>query len=166
MGLHDALYALLIEKLVRTDGFGVFDDGFEKKVLRFYNEEKSSKSPEFVELSEASLTANVASLGKLLERALPSSSVRVLRNVALETPSPTIGLNYLKEMRNYFAHPRPMSSTYYNDFLLLAVSDTIQVIKQVSELPEKRRLRHDPEEARILLCSIEYYLKRWEIGET
>jgi len=73
LGLHDALYALLIEKLTRTDGFGIFKRELEDKVREFYDQGKDSNSEEFHELSESTFNQDVASLEGLLMRAFPTS---------------------------------------------------------------------------------------------
>jgi len=75
---------------------------------------------------------------------------------------PSRGLSHLKSIRDYFAHPRPMLSIYEESFLVDAFSDTIDVIRQVSNLPGHRASQHDPEEAALILNSIKYYLTRWE----
>ncbi|MBQ4825240.1 hypothetical protein J4729_11885 [Leisingera sp. HS039] len=162
IGIHDALYALLIEKLTQTDGFGIFKDAFEKEVAEFYRAGLDSRSSEFRELNNKSLNQSIAGLGILLKRAALPSGAAIPRDTTGELPSPTRGLVRIKEMRDYFSHPRPMLAGYYEDFLLDALRDTVEVVKEAINLPGNLSTRHDPREAQILLESIEYYLCKWD----
>jgi len=166
IGLHDALYALLIEKLERTDGFGIFNDRFEDEVAEFYEKGLGSRSQEFADLVEKSLSQNIAGVGKLLKRInLPSGAVIKVSEVD-KLSRPSLGLSHLKEMRDFFAHPRPMTSGYYEDWLIDTIDDTIEVIKEVLTVAGQRRSYHDPEEAKVILSSIEFYFKRWALSHS
>lgn len=169
IGLHDALYFLLIEKLTRTDGFGIYNDNFEKKIGEFYKAGSGSNSPAFWKLLEDSESQNIAGIGRLLSRADLKSGASVLKSGASagnpdidSLPRPSLGLNRLKEMRDFFSHPRPMLSGYYEDWLIGAFEDTISVLNEVLAIPGETRVRHDTEEAKIILNSIEFYISRWK----
>ncbi|WP_139197069.1 hypothetical protein [Roseivivax marinus] len=161
ISLHDALYALLIEKLTRTDGFGAFTKEFEEKAYSNYNAGRSSKSPEFIELLESQASARVAGIGALLDRANLQSGAIIPKCDAHAHKSPNRGLGFMKEMRNYFAHPRPGSSSFSVGYVITACIDTIDTIRELEGIKGKRSSRHDAREARILIESIEYYVRRW-----
>jgi hypothetical protein len=161
IGLHDALYALLIEKLTRSDGFGIFSDNFERKVADFYTKGLDSASPEFRELSEHAFSENIAGIGKLLQRANLTSGAQIKATDIAELTRPSRGLSHLKEMRDFFAHPRPMISGYFETWLIETIGDTLEVIKETLALPSHTAARHDPKEAEVILKSIEYYFSRW-----
>ncbi|MCG6557378.1 hypothetical protein MB818_04165 [Ruegeria sp. 1NDH52C] len=161
VGLHDALYAILIEKLTRTDGFGVFNDKFEAEAYKFYGTGQASSSPDFEALCEKSSKENLAGIGKLLERANLGSNARVRASNIDSLERPSRGVSHLKKMRDFLAHPRPMLSGYYESWLLETLDDTLSVIKEVLQMPSSRSTRHDPREAEVLLSSIAYYLSVW-----
>lgn len=161
IGLHDALYALLIEKLARTDGFGIYNKAFEQKVEDFYRSGLSSASNEFNDLIEKSSKANIASIGGLLQRAKLTSGAEIKDDSIVSLDRPSRGISHLKEMRNFLAHPRPMLAGYHEDWLLDTLFDTIEVIQEVADLPAKTSPRHDPNEAKVLLNSIKFYLGKW-----
>jgi len=161
VALHDALYALLIEKLSRTDGFGIFTDKFECDVSAFYESGGNSDSCEFRALCQRSLKENIAGISKLLVRAdLPSGATIHVSDIDTLT-RPSKGLSQLKELRDFFSHPRPMISGYYEDFLHTAIQDTIHVINEVRKQSGHTADRHDALEANILMESIQYYSNRW-----
>ncbi|CTQ52961.1 hypothetical protein LP7551_01481 [Roseibium album] len=164
IGLHDALYALLIEKLTRTDGFGIYNKRFEKEVGDFYKSGKDSNSVDFRNLLDASTKQNLAGIAELLRRANLSSGVQIKAHESDidNLNSPSQGLSRLKQLRDYLIHPRPMIAGYYHDWLLNALFDTLEVIREVAALPGNTSTRHDHKEAEILLNSIAYYLARWQ----
>ncbi|WP_058262857.1 hypothetical protein [Thalassovita gelatinovora] len=161
IGLHDALYAILIEKLTRTDGFGIYNDNFEKTVGNFYEDGLSSNSQEFHDLMEKSFTENIAGIGRLLQRANLKSEVVINESDVEKLSRPSLGLSHLKKMRNFLAHPRPMLSGYYEHWLIDAFEDTIDVIREVATLPGYTRAHYDLDEAQVILNSIEFYLRLW-----
>jgi hypothetical protein len=161
IGLHDALYSLLLEKLTRSDSFGIFSDGFEARVAKFYETKLGSNSQEFEQLCEASLRENVVGLSKLLERANLKSKIKLSSKKINELDRPSRGLSKLKELRDFLAHPRPRLSGYYQDWLQEAFEDTLTIIKEAQTQPDPVRLRHDSVEAEVLIRSIEFYLSRW-----
>jgi hypothetical protein len=164
LALHDALYALLIEKLARTDGFGIFNDRFEEEVKEFYRNGLDSRNEEFMKLSERSISENLAGIGKLLERANLPSGIQIRTRNYEDLHRPSRGLSRLKDMRDFLSHPRPMVAAYTEDYITEACLDAISAIREVHAVPGQRALRHDPEEAEILLNSIEYYLARWDMA--
>lgn len=166
IGLHDALYALLIEKLARTDGFGIYNKRFEKEVCDFYKSGKGSNSVKFRDLLGASKKQNLAGIAELLRRAnLPSGVQIKARESDIDNlDRPSQGLSRLKQLRDYLIHPRPLIAGYYHDWLLDALFDTLEVIREVADLPSNTSPWHDHKEAEILLNSIAYYLTRWRGG--
>ncbi|MEO0893232.1 MAG: hypothetical protein AAFY35_11610 [Pseudomonadota bacterium] len=160
VGLHDALYALIIEKLIRTDGFGIYPDNFENRVSDFYRKGLSSKDPEYTDLKEETFKQSIAGLSKLLSRAALNSGVKIVSSGFAECEQPTKGLSQLKQMRDFFAHPRPTSSAYDIGFVSEAVHGALQVLSEVRQMSGKKRLQHDPGEADILLASIEFYARK------
>ncbi|MDQ2091657.1 hypothetical protein [Marimonas arenosa] len=161
ISLHDALYTLLIQKLTRTDGFGIYNDKFEKRVGEFYEKQLSSKSAEFHQLMEQAQNENIASIVELLKRANLASKAQIRTRNIEDLPRPSRGLSRLKSIRNFFSHPAPMLAGYYSDWLLDAISDTVSVIDEVRNLPGKTAARHDTHEADLLLKFIAFYLFRW-----
>lgn len=161
IGLHDALYSALIEKLTRTDGFGIFNQAFEKKVTEFYENGGDCESPAFAELSEASFTQNTASLKWLLKRADLPSGAEICDQSIYEQSRPTKGVSWLKEMRDHHAHPRPMTQSIEEELLTIAFEDTLSVIREVINISGQRHVPYDAKEVQILLDSIEFYLERW-----
>lgn len=161
VALHDALYAILIEKLTRTDGFGIFNDSFEEKINNFYETGLCSNSPEFLSLCEESSKQNLAGIGKLLSRANLPSGAKIKYSNRETLKSPSRGLSQLKAMRDFFSHPKPMLSGYDVDHINESVSDTIKVINEVRMIPSATTARHDEIEATILIASIEHYSAKW-----
>jgi len=161
IGLHDALYSVLIEKLTRTDGFGIFNRRFEDEVSEFYASGGSSVDQKFIELCEKSSNENVASLEGLLKRKSLNSGASIVRSEIEDQPSPTRGISWLKEMRDHHAHPRPMSRSIHGNQLSIAFEDALSVIREVANTSGRRHVRSDPEKVRILLDSISFYLRRW-----
>jgi hypothetical protein len=134
LSLHDALYALLIDKQTRTDGFGIFNDKFEQEVVDFYEKGLSSNSREFSKLNEKSFKENLAGIGKLLKRTPldPDIEIRVKDIESLTRPSR--GLSRLKELWDFLSHPRPMTAAYSEDYVCEACLDTLAAIRRVNEL--------------------------------
>ena len=159
--LHDALYGLLIEKLTRTDGFGVFDKKFEKKVGNFYSSCQDSRSSEFQDLINSEDAVNVASLGMLLERTYLESGVQIAQQACSELNRPNRGLNRLKRMRDLHCHPRPASIHYEMIDVCEACEDTLVVIKEVHLIEGHRSMRYDLTMAETLFDSLEEHLVLW-----
>ncbi|MEM7599163.1 MAG: hypothetical protein AAF382_15825 [Pseudomonadota bacterium] len=164
VGLHDALYALLIEKLVKTDGFGIYPDTFEKEVRSFYSKGHSSGSREYRRLNERSVKRNIAGLPELLSRANLKSGAKIVHTGFSACDQPTRGLSKLKQMRNFFSHPRPGLNAYDRTFVSEAVRSTIEVIEELRGLSSNARPRHNSADAEVLMISIRTRAETW-LGE-
>ena len=161
IALHDALYALLIEKRTRTDGFGAFNDKFEKRVGEFYAAGKDSRSSDWEALTADMFKENIGDIGQLLRRAKLASGAIIQKKGTSSLDEPSRGLSRLKLLRDGLAHPRPGLSGYYADYLVSAFSSTITVIDETRRLRDYGAPRHDGREADLLLDSIRFYLSRW-----
>lgn len=163
VGLHDALYTLLIEKVVRTDGFGIFNDKFEAEVGEFYMSGKNSSGPDYLKLKEKSIYQSLAGIGKLLSRVELTSGAEIRTQEIEALNRPSRGISRLKSMRDFLAHPAPMIAGYFDDFILECIEDTVEVIREVMSVRSRRAPRHDSVEANLLISSISFYLKRWVV---
>ncbi len=161
IGLHDALYALLAEKLTRSDGFGIFRRDFEKEVQEFYESGKDSNSAEFHALCEKSFNVQTASLRDLLIRAKLPSNPELISTEIQKSEKPTRGLSWLKQLRDYHAHPRPMLLAIHTELLFEAIADTVEVIREATALPDQRYIHKSTGEIELLLNSINFYASKW-----